>query len=809
MKVWGIFAITVLFAAPVLGDTFTVTTTADSGAGSLRQAILDANANAGNDTIDFNIPGDGVQTIKPATALPDITDTVTIDGYTQPGSSPNTKVTLDNAVILIELDGSDPGFGDSSGVVLNADSCVIKGLVINRMPHHAIEINSNGNFIQGNFIGTDPSGATALPNGANGVGAIVGLFGPRGSNNNIGGPTADSRNVISGNIGIGVDLGFTGNVVQGNFIGVNAAASGVLGNSGAGVSISGIGNRVGGPLFGARNIISGNNRGVQVTGSNHFIEGNYIGTNASGTLAVPNQDEGVNLDGATGVLIGGLSAVAGSPPGNLISGNIGIGLDLANGASGNIIEGNIIGADASATSSLGNSLAGLSISGSGNFVGGTDLGAANVIAFNGTDPVLGADQGDGISIGNDPTFVNNSLRGNSIFSNAALGINLQADSDGPFGVTLNDPGDADVGANNLQNYPTIGSLTLAEDNSSVTLTGSLESIADTTFHLEFFSSSVADPSGAGEGKTFLGSTDVTTDATGTASYDVTFSLPSTTELVFSATATDPDGNTSEFSPASGTRLLNISTRLQVLTGDKVLIGGFIITGAGPKQIIMRGIGPSLASQGISGALQDPMLELHDSDGGVLLSNDDWQDTQKSEIEATGIPPTDSRESALVATLDPGSYTGILTGAGGTTGIGLIEVYDLDPNSGSKLANISTRGFVDVGANVMIGGLIIGPIDEGNATILLRAIGPSLVNSGIQDALQDPVMELHDAQGTLVTTNDNWQDTQRSEIEATGIKPSDPRESAILATLAAGAYTAVVSGKNGTTGVALVEAYHLN
>ena len=206
---------------------------------------------------------------------------------------------------------------------------------------------------------------------------------------------------------------------------------------------------------------------------------------------------------------------------------------------------------------------------------------------------------------------------------------------------------------------------------------------------------------------------------------------------------------------------------------------------------------------------DPVMELHDSSGAVIATNDNWKDTQEAEIEATGVAPTDDRESAIVSSLDPGAYTVILSGANDTTGIGSVEAYDLDLTAGSKLANISTRGFVDTGDNVMIGGLIIGPINTGDGTVLLRAIGPSLAGAGIQDALQDPVLELHDSNGDIVATNDDWMDTQETEIEATGIAPTDPRESAILQTLAAGPYTAIVRGKNNTTGVALVEAYQLD
>jgi hypothetical protein len=516
----------------------------------------------------------------------------------------------------------------------------------------------------------------------------------------------------------------------------------------------------------------------------------------------------VNLDGATGVLIGGLTSVPGTGPGNLISGNLGIGLDLFAGSSDNQIEGNIIGADVTGTLPLGNSLAGTSLSGSGNTVGGTDPTAHNIIAFNGTDPAVGSEQGSGITVVAD-TSTGNFLLGNSIFSNSALGINLSIAFDGAGGVTFNDAGDADSGPNNLQNFPTISSVTIPSGNASVTIAGSLDSTPSTTFRLEFFSNEVGDASGFGEGQTLLGFKDVTTDSSGGATYSATFSLSLAGEKTFTATATDPDGNTSEFSSSFGTGLLNISTRLQVLTDDKVLIGGFIVTGTGPKNVIVRGIGPSLSGFGIANALMDPVLELHDGSGATLTTNDDWRDTQESDIEATGLAPGDDRESAIVMSLEPGAYTAILAGANQSTGVGLVEIFDLDQSAGSKLANISTRGFVDTGDNVMIGGIIIGPSDTGDAIVLIRAIGPSLVNAGISDALEDPELELHDGQGTTLTTNDDWRDTQESDIEATGLAPTDDRESAILQSLAPGAYTAIVSGKNDTTGVGLVEAYHLN
>jgi hypothetical protein len=261
-------------------------------------------------------------------------------------------------------------------------------------------------------------------------------------------------------------------------------------------------------------------------------------------------------------------------------------------------------------------------------------------------------------------------------------------------------------------------------------------------------------------------------------------------------------------PATPPQALNISTRLNVGTGENVLIGGFIITGNDAKKVIIRGIGPSLEQSGVANFLADPVLELHASDGSLISGNDNWKDTQQTEIEATGIPPTNDLESAIVATLLPGNYTAILSGKNDTTGIGLVEVYDLALTANSQLANISTRGFVLTGDNVMIGGFILGGAATDTNRILVRALGPSLTQAGITDALADPTLELHDGNGTLIQSNDNWKDTQQVEIEATTIPPTNDLESAIVAVLSPGPYTAIVRGKNDTTGVALVEVYHL-
>ena len=265
-------------------------------------------------------------------------------------------------------------------------------------------------------------------------------------------------------------------------------------------------------------------------------------------------------------------------------------------------------------------------------------------------------------------------------------------------------------------------------------------------------------------------------------------------------------------PAS--QLLNISTRMRVLTGDNVLIGGFIITGCDAKKVIIRGIGPSLNGVGVT--LSDPTLELHQG-STTLATNDNWKiddqtgQSQQAEIEATTIPPKNDLESAIVMTLSPGAYTAILAGKNGGTGVGVVEVYDLDQAANSKLANISTRGFVDTGNNVMIGGLIVGGSGGGSAKVIVRALGPSVPAAGV---LGDPTLELHDGSGTTIATNDNWKiddqtgQSQQAEIEATTIPPKNDLESALVATLAPGNYTAIVRGAGNTTGVGLVEVYNL-
>ena len=637
--------------------TRTVTNTNDTGAGSLRQAITDANAAAGADTICFNIPAsdprhfyyadDGVAgqvsqasvtattasndssitgidpdwphswwSVQPASLLPTISGAVTIDGYTQPGASQNTLAAGDNAVLRVELDGTNAGFGD--GLVITAGNSTVRGLVVNRfatLPSSrsvsGVALRTGGgNHLEGNFIGTDASGTVAL---GNEIGVAVGS-----SDNVIGGTAPAQRNLISGNSssrgGGGVELqpndfgaSLTGNLVQGNFIGTNAAGAAALGNKTFGVRLfsffAATGNVIGGVTAGARNIISGNNgHGVMIQSStvtNNSVQGNYIGTDVTGAVALGNTSNGIYTDAGAN-LVGGTDATDGALDGqvlarNVISGNLQSGLqflcdggvlqgnyigtdatgtlDLGNAQNGvevgprnaiggdapgagnvisgnnqhgillfntrNTVRGNLIGTNAAGTGALGNSWAGVIVNGQGatdNVIGGTSAGQGNTVAFNGAM---------GVSITCCTTPVRNSVLGNSVHSNGGLGIDLDNNN-----VTPNDAGDADSGTNDLQNYPVLASA--ASSGGATTVTGTLNSLASTTFRVEFFSNSSCDTSGNGEGQTFIGSTQVTTDAGGNAPFTFTGAPAPSGQAVFTATATrlDASGNpadTSEFS----------------------------------------------------------------------------------------------------------------------------------------------------------------------------------------------------------------------------------------------------------------------
>ena len=625
-------------------QSFVVTNTNNHGTGSLREAITNANATLGADTIAFNIPGTGVKVINLVSALPDITEPVVIDASTQPGYT---------ASPLIELDGA--GLDNSErGLVILAGGTTVRGLAIGRFGAAGIEARScDNNVLQGNYVGVDASGSSPRPNG-------IGILLAQSSNNVIGGTSAATRNVISGNTSYGVEIRGQGNVVQGNFIGTNVAGTAAVANvdgvhisgaqftnnliggtsAGAGNLISGNqraifieapGNTIQGNLIGtdvtgtskvpnsfgisarsqntliggltpgARNVISGNGGGIEFGETGSKLQGNFIGTDVTGTIGLGNGENGVYASGDA--LIGGLvpearnviaanglanvslisngsgqgvtvqgnyigtdvtgtralspspstvtfdgvaifsskNLIGGVVPGaqNVIAGNF-VGIRLTSFISGppreNVIQGNLIGLNALGTEPIPNVQGGIEFffDAFDNIVGGTQAGAANKIAFNGFHGVAVFSAG-----------ARNSIRGNSIFSNGGLGIDL-----GASGVAPNDIGDTDTGGNNQQNFPVLTSVT--SSGNSTTIQGSLNSTPNTTFQIDFYSSAALDPSGNGEGALFFATTPVITDGNGNATINATFPIALGTGRVITATATDPNGNTSEFSGGDAT-----------------------------------------------------------------------------------------------------------------------------------------------------------------------------------------------------------------------------------------------------------------
>jgi len=668
-------------------SVFTVTSAADSGAGSLRQAIANANAHSGADTIQFNIAGAGAQTIYPLTQLPDITGPTTVDGTAQHGYSGTPLIILNGAPSKID-----------TGLRLVGLNCVVRGLRVDGFNRTGIEGDANllvqnnvivrnqvfgiyfrnGNSTaQGNFIGTDAAGTSGL---GNGEGIITDtLIG----NILIGGTTPAQRNVISGNHEDGVHIFSKDSVIEGNYIGITPAGNAPLANligieardadnltiggttpgavnvisgnrydnvryglndfspfsagviegnligtdasgtknvdpttSAAGILVSNCeGLTIGGTVAGARNIISANNYGIQISfagATGIKVQGNYIGTDITGTKPLGNNTVGIDIDSKAGKnLIGGTTATAR----NIISGSgttfgFGYGIwlddDGANGAKagGNLIEGNYIGTDVTGTKAIPNKEGVHIYQNANNIIGGTTLAAANLISGNsgagvvidsrfdfdetannlvegnfigtsvdhltalgnggpgvqalyaasgayfrndntiggaakGAGNVIAFNKGAGVSILSARRV---GIRHNSIYSNGGVGIDLKAD-----GVTANDAGDLDAGPNDLLNYPVLAKATSI--TGTTTITGTLNTLPSSKCTIEFFASASADPSGYGEGQRYLGSTTITTDASGKGAFTASLPVTVLNGQAITATTTDAAGNTSEFSKA--------------------------------------------------------------------------------------------------------------------------------------------------------------------------------------------------------------------------------------------------------------------
>lgn len=585
-------------------SVFTVTNTADSGSGSLRDAITASNQNNGPDEIRFNIPGTGVHTIRPVNQLPDIRDTVTIDGFSQPGSQPNSLAVGDNSIHLIEIAGHTAGSDngtDSGFVIERASNVTIRGLVINGFEHGVIMDTSlpNDNLVVvGNFIGTNATGTAAVPNN-NGVRILPSAQGVAQSRNTrIGGTSPADRNVISGSLVSGVELSGSDHVVQGNYIGTTANGLAPLGNGGAGIVFKAVeGGVIGGSTAAAGNVISANNLGIFLTND----------------------------------------------------------LLLDQGAANLVIANNKIGVDANGQNDLGNNFDGIEIE--RNIVQDSTI-QSNIIANNGNDGIV-LEGGSALLPDSDGIRI----LGNSIFNNAGQGIDLADD-----GVTANDTGDGDSGPNRRQNFPVITSAVF--DGTNTVIKGTLNSNDSTSYRIDLFASDAADASGFGEGQTFLGVINVSTNSSGNTAFTATFAGDNSSRFI-SGTATDlATGDTSEFSQvrrvktdlfATGTssgeqplvKLFHAdgSLRSSFLAFDAAFLGGVrvatadvtndgtddLIAGAGP------GGGPNVrVFDGRTGQqLQDFFAYAATFTGGVFVAGGDLNGDGRADVVtgagATGGP----------------------------------------------------------------------------------------------------------------------------------------------------------------------------
>jgi hypothetical protein len=751
-----------LTCPPNCGTAYTVDSTGDgahvgaqnqctdgTGHCTLRAAIEVVNFNGGDDGIFFDIPttdpgySNGVWTINLGTALPDLSSNISISG---PGAAMLTvqrsfsataefrvfNITGTNTVTLSgltirngKLSSSNPGAGIQNTGTLSVTNCTVSG-------------NSG---LRGGGI-SNASGATAHVTDS----AVTGNSAP--TNLGEGGGILNDGVMTVANTTLSANSAPAGGGLynQSTLTVANCTFSGNSGTSDVGGVGGGIYNLSGG-LIVTNSTFSGNSAGgPDFQNPAAFARGGAIATQG-GTLT--------------------LSASTFS--GNTATGGVG-----SNGAAGGLAFGGALWVGSpSHTTSI------------------TNCTFALNSAFGGNGSPAGQASGGGIYTNGDRLDLKSTIvAANTAFNAGApapdvsgaftsQGFNLIGKIDGSTGFPA---GTDQAGTIASPLDPMLGTL---QNNGGPTQTIALQP-----------GSPAIDK---GTSNSLIGQ--MTTDQRGTG-YPRTFDDPG----IPNATGSDgTDIGSFELQTIAPTILANISTRLPVGTGDNVLIGGFIITGTQPKKVIARAIGPSLTGFGIAGALADPILELHGPGTFSTIINDNWRSDQQTEIIATGFAPTNDLESAIVATLpaNNSAYTAIVRGANDGTGIGLVEAYDLDHAADSRLGNISTRGLVQTGDNVLIAGTIVAGVAP--QRVIIRAIGPSLPFAG---TLADPILELRDANGALLQSNDNWRTDQQAEIIATGIPPSNDLESAIVTTLPAGgaASTAIVRGVNGTTGVALVEIY---
>jgi hypothetical protein len=857
------------FTVPLGNETITVTTLDDvtdfsggqqvndlpglDGRVSFREAVTAANNTAGPQTIAFAIsPSEfwlvtGMGLLRLEDGPFSLVDSgTTIDFSTQTTNIGDTNPSGPE----IGIYGLQPNGWGAAAIFVNGDNCVIKGLGNVYQRGYAAQVVGNNNRV----IGCQIDGPLHAAISINGY-----IGGPTPTGNIVGGTAPGEGNIL---IGLNIDGPADGNIVIGNSLLVGVQVRGATQ-----YGVFARNNRIGGTTAAERNVISGNGHygeegfptGSQVSivdTDGTLVEGNYIGTTADGMARYPNQvgPGGVEVRDSRdttirGNLIAGLRTVGINHYAGQVFG-VAVSISPINGdIQDTVIEGNTIGLAADGVTQI--------VTRSGVIVAPlissrhafATLVAANHIAKVEKAGVFVASSESGVTISR-----------NSIHDNGELGIDLS------------------TGGNHQQSFPTLQSATTT--GSSVTVQGTMDSSPSEQFTIEFFSSPSCDPSGFGEGATFIGSTQVTTDSAGHATFSQTFSASVAVGATLTATTTRlSTGDTSEFSAcanvtpggeatpsptpgatptatatpvatatpmATGTPLptatpiatatpvatptappestptptaaptstpnpvskaINLSTRMRVETGDNVGIGGFIITGSTPKHVLIRAVGPSLAGSGVPNVLADPKLELHGPGTFATITNDNWKESQWLEVQATGIPPTDDLESAIVATLAPGAYSAILRGNGNTSGVALVEAYDLNQDADSKMANLSTRAFVSTGDDIVIAGFLLSDSTTSNK-VVVRGIGPSLTALGIPNALANPTLELRDGNGAILVSNNDWQDNpvQAAEISDAGLAPATPFESAIAASLPPGLYTALLSGINNGTGVGVVEVY---
>ncbi|MCA9063345.1 MAG: DUF4347 domain-containing protein, partial [Planctomycetaceae bacterium] len=696
---------------------------------SLREAITATNntANLGGipDEIHFDITTalvSGTHTISLASALPTITEAVVINGTTDADFSGTPSIQIDGTSAGATADGLTLGAG--------SDGSTIRGLIINRFGHSGILVTGSGNnTLAGNYIGTDVTGTTGPGNGWSGITLSNGASG-----NSIGGTSIGDRNLVSGNTLNGIALsgaGTDGNLIIGNYVGVNAAGSGSVANGGNGIQISNSasGNIIGGDTTAERNILSGNTgyglRIVSPGTDNNIVQGNYIGLNAAGDTAVSNGAFGLVVDlGAVGTQIGGVNA----GEGNVISGNTGIDGSARRGGiylygSNTKIEGNIIGLDATASFAIANGeasgdvIAGIVVagSGSGNVIGGTSAGAGNIISGN---------LGSGIAEGSSSTSAFAAL-GNSIYGNDAIGIDLSFD-----GVTTNDADDSDLGPNGLQNFPVLTNASSFGGNSY--LSGTLTTNASTDYRIELFSSPTGDPTGYGEGQTYLGFISVTTDSGGLVAFDVTLTgITLTTGHSVTATATvdlgsDSFGHTSEFSQsvlATGDVAPTITsdggglTAAISITENTTAVTTVTSTdpdGGTPVYTIVGGSDQALFSIGSSSGVltltsarnrevatdfnvdhvYEVTVQVSDGNGGTTTQAISVTITDVDEFDITSPTDTDATANAIDENAINGTTVGITASATDDDATDSVS-YSLDDDAAGRFAIDSVTGVVTV------------------------------------------------------------------------------------------------------------------